>query len=226
MPIDRTSLVDYEREEQFIASRTEEGASDMPQLNERDEDEYLRFLGIDFDSLSGKNVLNLGAGMTGLAEKAMCAKGANVVALSPIFANKGLAGEKVRRAYRETIRKKILKCMGLPRTNSPIIVAGVAEEIPLFDNSVDTVMALYSVPLYSTDNQAVCKEIMRVLRPDGNAVLFPVPESLQGELNAILINLEAEDIVFEHVDESTDQVYKNQNTYRLSFKKSKATKPE
>ncbi len=194
------------------------------QQNERHPNLYEHFLGISIDELSGKKVLNIGSGRTGLLEKAMARKNVLVSTMSPSFANEGVSGEEMRNAYAQkpllnTLRKK-LKLKNY-QMDINTIASKVEDGIPLADNSMDCILALYSVPLYlesDAEKETLISEIERVLSEKGKASLYPVPEN-QKKLFSELLEKNLIQFSFVEVAETGDVVYPGQACYRLEIVK-------
>jgi|GEM_PF-3766759 len=209
-------------EDRFVQERRLDGGSaDAPQANERNSADYEYFLGVRLDELKDQRVLNIGTGKSGIFEREAVKKGAEVIALSPNFAYSGFTGHEMRKAYELPVHRKVLRLLGM-KTKSPCLVAGVAEDLPLDDGSIDMVVALYSVPLYSTDTVKTFQEISRVLADGGKAVLYPISETKKESIEKILSQLPVEDVLFESIAESDDSVYRGETAFRVSFKKTVA----
>jgi SAM-dependent methyltransferase len=119
-------------------------------------------LGITSRSL----VMDLGAG-TGKFTRLLCELGSHTVAVEPI----------------ETMARKLLGIHPAPN-----IVAGIAEAIPLRDESMDAAIVAHAFHWFCGD-EAV-RELHRVLRPGGGLGLVwnsrDMSDPLQAELNRIL----------------------------------------
>lgn len=99
-------------------------------------------------ALAGCRVLDLAAG-TGIATRALLARGASVVALEP--------GLPMLRRLRAT-------------TPAAAVVAGLAESVPLRDDVVELVVCATAWHWLDTDRAVA--EVSRVLRPGGHLALW------------------------------------------------------
>ncbi|MEK7608234.1 MAG: hypothetical protein AAB495_01515 [Patescibacteria group bacterium] len=78
----------------------------------------------------------------------------------------------------------------------PKTIAAIGGALPFKDGSIKKIYALYSVPYYLNDKEAIEKnlcEMIRVLSPHGTAKVFPIPP-------------EQERLVGEALDKKSDQV--------------------
>lgn len=205
---------------QFVEQKRKSGpdALDAPQVMERGAVEYRHFLDLKVNSLKGKRVLNIGSGAGGVFDKDIANKGAEVVSLSPFLADVGPGGKIMREAYAPSYRQKAWKLLG-GRVSSPLTVPGVAEDLPIADESIDAVLALYSVPLYSTDIKKMTSEILRVLAKEGEARLYPVSEKNKALIDEALGQNDEIEIEYQEKNEATDAVYRGQKAYLLVIKK-------
>jgi SAM-dependent methyltransferase len=129
--------------------------------------EVVRVLAEQLDLTAGAPVLELGAG-TGQLSRALLAGGLDIRAVEPLA----------------SMRQLLARAIGAER-----VQAGVAEEIPLPDRSVEAVLAADSFHWF--DEARAMPEIRRVLRPGGGvAILRTVPmleAPWSGELESILM---------------------------------------
>ncbi len=142
---------------------------------ERDLDIYQAMCGIKAQELAGKVVLDLGSGEkqlfaqelnTHLAENGL--QPATILSLNPDFAR-----------FPE-YRKQIAAL----RDATPELIghsfAATAQRLPVADNSIDVLIASYSITVFSLPKyeyeqaQAWAQEVGRVLKPGGIAYLTPV----------------------------------------------------
>lgn len=194
-----------------------------PQFMERDKYDYEYFLGVSSGELAGKKVLNIGAGNTGIYEKDIAKEGAEVFTMSPYLGVDHPGGEWMRKNYTEGTFAKTKRNL-FKEGNFPSALAGWAEALPVADETIDEIFALYSVPLYSERNDytKIFQEAFRVLRESGTARFYPVSKEVLDTIVPILEKMSI-DLKYEHIEESpTYQVFRNEIPYRLTFSKKNA----
>ena len=144
------------------------------EINERSLDGYEKELGLDIKELSGKDVLNLGAGATLAFEKSLQEGGidARVVSLSPDYSN-------------TDHRKRALE--DKPEVSQ--IASGVGQQLPFKNESFDYVLALHVTEHLKTKEayEAMLREIVRVLRVNGKGYIAPVHDQYFPEVNPNVI---------------------------------------
>lgn len=210
-------------EKKNLNTNRETNPSDDPQTNERGPNMYNYFLGISVEQLHGK-VLNIGSGKTGVFEKILAKRGIDISTMSPYFANNGIGGEMMMKEYsKKPPFNSLRKTFNLPGYQKDIhtIPTGTEEGIPLKDDSVDYVLALYSVPLYLESiehKEILISEIKRILNNSGEARIFPIRESEKDEIEKILVNHFLK-FSFTEISEIGDIVYKGEKTFRLEMRK-------
>ena len=129
--------------------------------------EYLNDLSLEYGDLKG-TVLDLGSGIGELFSREASLVGIKVVSVNPKLAVK---------AEREK-RKDVIENYGkIRKHDQKRSIASLAQALPFPDNTFDTVVSLYAVPLWidqnkKSFNQVFC-EIHRILKPRGNAYLGP-----------------------------------------------------
>ena len=138
---------------------------------DRNYGQYELFLGIDFKSMKGKRVLDIGGGVTGKMAKDASEKfGVDVVTMSP-----------------EYDPELVSKEAELTNSLQGKLIVGRAQEIPFEDNTFDFELALYSIPMYLppviSEYEKSLREIIRTLKPAGKAHIFPVKAHFNGELD-------------------------------------------
>ena len=109
---------------------------------------YLMDLGLDWEILKGKKVLDIGAGLAGFAQVAM---------------RRGIQGYSLD-AHPEWWSEE-----GTPPSNVPF-VAGDGKQLPFMDESFDVIVAraaVHSIVEVQKDLVAVLSEARRVLKPGG-----------------------------------------------------------
>lgn len=138
------------------------------QGRERDLENYEGYLGFKREDLKGKVVLDLGSGETELFSRDLkrAEIDADVIALNPDYSIK---------RFRKTVEK-------IPDWQRKS-VAAIGQELPFNDGVFDRIFGLYSVTVFSDPhpqfgNPEAAKrwlaEIMRVLKPGGEARLAPI----------------------------------------------------
>lgn len=199
--------------------------ADTPQSDERGPAIYEYLLGVSLEEMSGKKVLNIGSGRKGLLEKELMKRKTSIITISPYFMAGDVGGEQMREAYtKRSIGDKLKKKLGFDKGEIYPVASRVEEGIPLANNSLDYVLALYSVPLYLSADENVylelIREVDRVLQEGGRASFFPIPEKQKEDFGKIFENLKL-DYDFIQVDElgGANDVYIGEKTYRLTFKK-------
>jgi ubiquinone/menaquinone biosynthesis C-methylase UbiE len=160
--------------------------------------------------LRGKKILDIGSSRHAKFAREAESKDIEVISLNP-----ELAIEKVglKRAIKETAEQK-----GLPG------VAALAQELPFPDNTFDLEVSLYGVPGYLpkfvSEYQLAFQEIIRTLKPGGEAKLFPISDKLAGteEFKSLLAGLSGAEagLVLEDLPGSSDD-----QRYRLVIRKKK-----
>jgi ubiquinone/menaquinone biosynthesis C-methylase UbiE len=134
----------------------------MRKLGGRDLEDYKENLGFDEKDLEGKTVLDLGSGSLEKLSRELKKKGidANVVSLNPDY---------VLEKYRKIIANQ--------KDWQKKSAAGIAQELPFRDDTFDKIFSLEAVTFYmdalheSKDAEAWAKEVVRVLKPGGEARL-------------------------------------------------------
>jgi SAM-dependent methyltransferase len=192
------------------------------QQNERHPNLYEHFLGISISELAGKKVLNIGSGRTGLLEKEMARKNIKVSTISPSFANEGISGKEMRDAYsQKPFLNKLRGKFKLKDYQLDIntIASKIQDGVPLDENSIDCILALYSVPLYlenDKEKENLISEIHRLLNEKGKASLYPIPES-QKKLFSDMLEKNLMKFSFIEIPEMGDVVYRDELSYRLEI---------
>jgi ubiquinone/menaquinone biosynthesis C-methylase UbiE len=134
-------------------------------------DDYERFLAFKRNSLEGKVVLDLGAGPEARFARDMKEAGikADVISMSPDYAD-----EKQRKFLQPSRKEKIKAFVGGRLPESPLVVAGIAEQLPFGDESFDEVLSLFAVTTYSLENYPRwLPEAIRVLKDGGTFRVGP-----------------------------------------------------
>lgn len=135
----------------------------------RETKEYLQNLGLKREDLSGKRILDVGAGGRGFAyDVASQGIQAEVFSLEPRFA---IPPEK----RVDTLFGSYADLSDTPQVHGKT-VAGVAEKIPFLDNSFDLVVSNYAFPTWAPSAKSLWqfyKEAARVTKPGGEIRLYP-----------------------------------------------------
>ena len=136
-------------------------------MREADLKEYEDFLGISRDDLSGKKILDIGAGDNLKFEQEAKGYGAAVIALNPALGYQ----EKNSSFMRQMARMK----------KEPA-VAGYAQELPFADEVFDEEFSLFGIPGYLPENETEYRkafaEIIRTLKPGGEGRFSPINEEV------------------------------------------------
>lgn len=191
-----------------------------PQYMERDGHAYEYFLGVNPSELVGKRVLNIGSGDTGIYEKDLARRGIDVITMSPYLGADTFGAEQMRGNYTEKIPGKMKRFL-FKGERFPSAIAGWAEALPIANQAIDEIFALYSVPLYSEKNEyiSVLQEIFRVLRSSGKARLYPLSKEMIDDLKPILETMSVQ-CSYEPVEENgSDRVFQDEIPYRLTISK-------
>ncbi len=143
------------------------------QGRERGLKDYEGYLGFKGEELKGKIVLDLGSGETELfsRELSQSTPDVKVIALNPDYSA-------------ERFRKTMESIPGWQRKS----VAAIGQELPFKDEMFDRIYALYSVTAFSSPHLQLgnpeaarqwMSEIVRVLKPGGEARLAPILTSTE-----------------------------------------------
>lgn len=141
------------------------------------------FLGIKESDLRNKDILDLGSGNAhvaqGLSGKA---KVYSIDAyLTPVEPHKS-PGDSTPRYGKEAYENAKSRA-----------VIGLAEQLPFKEESFDYVLALFSVPFHSPDEihlEQALREVVRVLKPNGEARLGPVHMEIKDSVRHSMQNIE------------------------------------
>lgn len=149
--------------------------------------EYLQSLGISEDDLRGI-VLDIGSGKNEQFSKTAAARGIRVVSLNPRL---------VIDVQRERVKSPLWGIEWQRRS-----VAALAQKLPFRDESFDTIVSHYSIPLWILGEENIVtalREVVRVLKRGGKAYLGPPKPAYTDEAkfiqgldlgNDVLISLE------------------------------------
>jgi ubiquinone/menaquinone biosynthesis C-methylase UbiE len=138
---------------------------------DRNWEEYAQFLDLTKEDLQKWQVIvDLGSGISqGLSYDLdkMGYKDKTVISIDPIL---GLLENPSNNLSQEDL-------INLRSNAQPNTVAGLAQELPLKDESADAILALFSVPRYldkSDDINNFLDQVVRVLKPGGEARIYPI----------------------------------------------------
>lgn len=146
---------------------------------DRSLESYLEDLGLDLSDLKGK-VLDLGSGRGENFSRQASIKGIEVISVNPM-----LVTTRERNTRKDLIENyDVPNNIVFPFENFKRIpdqkrsIAALAQDLPFQNESFNTIVSLYAVPLWLSQNSKslmiVFKEIYRVLKPGGKAFLGPV----------------------------------------------------
>jgi len=135
---------------------------------DRSFDDYQVNLGFEPDEFAGKKVLDLGSGEMQKFAREAGKLDIEVISLSP---------KSARQLYRDQAVWANLESLFEP---SVPLIAGIAQELPFKDQAFDVVVSNWAVPWYIPRDQKAYnlafQEMSRVLKPGGQAFLYPVSE--------------------------------------------------
>lgn len=134
---------------------------------------YEQYLNFPTEKYFGGKVLDIGAGYGERFNIEAASEGVEVISLNP---------ELKREGARE-MREEIMESKHADLAES---IAGLAQELPFKNGTFDGVTSLCGVPRYLERSLAEYRqafsEIMRVLKPGGQAYIYPIDhEKVEGE---------------------------------------------
>lgn len=168
-----------EQRDQDITAKERKLREDKAVITNRSILEYEEKFKVKFAEMKGQTILDIGSGKGDFFEKAS-KHGVKVVSINPEF-KKG----------KDSVNIKDL-------THPEGDVGARAQEMPFADNSFDSEFALYSVPYWLPDNHKQLKgifereyercidEIIRTLKPNGKAYIYPIDEENKNITRKIL----------------------------------------
>lgn len=132
-------------------------------------EEYLSYFNITTEDL-GSTVLDLGSGYQERLAREAEKYGIQVFSVNPMLAN------EIERRIRDNSIHEDWSKVGMQDVNRTTIA--IAQMLPFGDDTFDTVLSLYAVPLFLEENDQeytkAISETYRVLKPDGKAYLGPI----------------------------------------------------
>lgn len=138
-------------------------------------EEYFELLHLNSGMISGKKILDIGAGTKRFAKEASELDiGAEIYSVDPIYClsvekmDKQLLKSKENIEYIKAFNTKVVR----QRT-----AAALAEELPFKEKTFDLVISCFCFPMYANNEQQVRKffaDIARILKRDGEIRLYPV----------------------------------------------------
>jgi ubiquinone/menaquinone biosynthesis C-methylase UbiE len=141
---------------------------------DRNYGQYQYFLGIDFESMRGKSILDIGGGVDADVQKVAEKFGVEIISMSPEYASKDASEDT-----------------GTKSESKAKLVVGRAQEMPFKDSTFDYELALYSVPMYLppvlSEYEKCFREILRTLKSGGKAFIFPVKMHFGGAIDDPLV---------------------------------------
>src|SRR3990167_668835 len=145
---------------------------------DRKPSEYFHDLGIDLQFLKNKKILDVGSGRNQFAHD-IREHNLDLVSIDAFYALSREEREKVfsglRKEYWPKIKEQLSRISG-PEKDS-YLVGGIAESIPFPVDVFDVILAEYSLP-YHTQRfdqfKRFLSEVVRVLKPGGQARIFPM----------------------------------------------------
>lgn len=148
-------------------------------ITDRSLKEYLELLDLNIEELKGKKILDLGSGKLQRFPRELLQKiedKAEVVGLDITLKE-------------EERRKEIKEAQPYLYNSDKLgLIAASFLQLPFQDNSFDLVLSLYGMPLYLTSEdekkskeniRRSVMEILRVLKPEGEARIFPSNDYLE-----------------------------------------------
>ena len=174
---------------------------------------YEKDLGVDLEQLRGKRVLEVGSGKSPRFAKEAEKHGVELFSMNPEFKVGDVRKEFLKGNSR--IANMLDRMQG--KNNRPKAAAALAQELPFRDEIFDQIIGEYSVPYYLPREQKeyddALSEMVRVLKPGGKAVLYPVDADDEQYLHESFSKLDDRaEFAIELVDEE-------QKNYRLTVTK-------
>ncbi len=156
------------------------GHYELAKKTDRNLKDYENELGFQAKELTGMKVLDLGSGYHETFSKEAAMKNIEVFSLNPNLKRQEFRDSAKRNSPNDSVPQKIFNVIK-PLHWQKKSVAGLGQELPFRNNSFDRVFANFSVPYYArkTENEytKIFTEAIRVLKPSGEAVFFPLSQN-------------------------------------------------
>lgn len=170
-------------------------------VTERTYEQYLEYFCLPEDELRGRNVLDIGAGLSTFAKEANSKfgkTGTMVVAMDPLYSsmNGDFKGFNERVAHANMQLKVVSDRLKTPAQlyrevkSSPYKVAGSHQDLPFRKGSFDLVLASNSVLQYKDRGitERALQQISEVLKPDGEMRLQPADLQWDNQTQSLYIH--------------------------------------
>ncbi|MBI2035793.1 MAG: class I SAM-dependent methyltransferase [Candidatus Liptonbacteria bacterium] len=137
-------------------------------MTDRDLSTYLREFRLSVNDLPNKKILDIGSGKQERFSKEASEFGAEVFSINPALQKK-----EARNDVKENITSNV---SGKKLEWQERSFAGRGQELPFQDDTFDVVTSLYAVPYFIDSEKGraqALREIIRVLKSDGKAIIAP-----------------------------------------------------
>lgn len=168
-------------------------------LTEHDLHIYEKIFGIDVSQWKGKLVLDIGSGINEQFSKEAAQKGVKVISMR---VPEDIEGTQIDKKFFENWQKKSVFARG--------------QQMPYEGNSFDREVALNSVPFYLPlileEYKIFFSEVIRTLKPGGQAFFFPILKNFHEDLDKRAIPREFISLILNQFSDSIK--YKIEEAYR------------